>query len=58
MKPYTWERPRPVPTPVGLVVKNGSKARFTTSGDMPLPESLTATMTYCPGVISAPARST
>ena len=50
--------PRPVPTPGGLVVKNGSNARFITSRLMPLPESLTATMTYWPGPISAPVCST
>ena len=46
-----------MPTPVGLVVKNGSNARFITSRVMPLPVSLTATMTYCPGAISAPVCS-
>ncbi len=35
-------RPKPVPTPVGLVVKNGSNARSRTSRVMPLPESLMA----------------
>ncbi len=56
-KPYTWLKPSPVPTPAGLVVKNGSNARFITSALMPLPESLTATMTNCPGAISAPVCS-
>jgi hypothetical protein len=31
-----------------LVVKNGSKARAITSGDMPVPVSLTDKDTYCP----------
>src|SRR5260370_33089969 len=35
--------PSPVPLPSSLVVKNGSKARAMTSGDMPAPVSLTAT---------------
>ncbi len=32
MKPNTMERPRPVPLPCSLVVKNGSKIRVRTSG--------------------------
>ncbi len=44
-KPYTIERPSPVPAPVGLVVKNGSKAREITSGAMPMPVSLTRSRT-------------
>jgi CheY-like chemotaxis protein len=36
------ERPRPVPWPMGFVVKNGSKARRTTSGAMPVPASTSA----------------
>ena len=39
--PYTVESPRPVPLPTALVVKNGSKIWAHTSGDMPLPVSLT-----------------
>jgi len=35
-------RPSPVPSLVGLVVKNGSKIRCTTSGGMPVPLSRTA----------------
>lgn len=34
--------------PIGWVVKKGSKARRTISGDMPVPESLTESETYCP----------
>ena len=34
-------RPRPLPCPSSLVVKNGSNARFSTSGVMPTPVSLT-----------------
>ena len=48
-KPYTIDRPRPVPCPIGLVVKNGSNARATTSGAMPAPLSRTLTCTYSPG---------
>ena len=44
----TTARPRPVPARSGLVVKNGSKTRSTTSGGMPLPESVTATATHGP----------
>ncbi len=40
--PYTMESPRPVPTPAGLVVKNGSKMRDTISGGMPGPSSDTS----------------
>ena len=45
MKPNTIERPRPVPLPCSLVVKNGSKMRVRMSGGMPVPESLTSTTT-------------
>ena len=38
--PYVIDRPRPVPRPIGLVVKNGSKARATISGAMPTPVSV------------------
>ncbi len=44
-KPYTIDSPRPVPLPIGLVVKNGSKARATTSGVMPVPVSMTHSVT-------------
>ena len=37
--PWTMERPRPVPTPAGLVVKNGSKMRGSSSGAIPGPLS-------------------
>ena len=43
------DRPSPVPTPIGLVVKNGSKARAITSGVMPVPVSDTHSETYWPG---------
>jgi len=39
------ERPRPVPSPFALVVKNGSKIRPATSGVMPGPVSTIATST-------------
>ncbi|GJE41574.1 hypothetical protein AEGHOMDF_0740 [Methylobacterium soli] len=38
-----------MPAPIGLVVKNGSKARLITSGVMPVPVSLTQSETYWPG---------
>jgi len=38
-------KPRPVPLPISLVVKNGSNAFALTSGVMPMPSSLTASMT-------------
>ena len=44
--PCTSDRPRPVPTPTSLVVKNGSKMRSSTSGAMPLPVSATTSRTY------------
>ena len=37
-----WLRPSPVPLPTGLVVKNGSNTRSSTSGVMPQPVSATA----------------
>ena len=37
--------PSPVPRPTSLVVKNGSNTRSTTSGAMPVPESVTLTST-------------
>ena len=40
-KPKTWVRPRPVPLPTGLVVKNGSNTRSRCSGAMPAPVSAT-----------------
>ena len=44
-----------MPLPTSLVVKNGSNARATTSGGMPLPVSPTAIMTYCPALLSGKA---
>ena len=41
-------RPRPVPLPTSLVVKNGSKARACTSGVMPWPLSVISTTTWSP----------
>ncbi len=38
--PYTVANPNPVPLPRSLVVKNGSKIRARTSGDMPEPVSV------------------
>jgi transposase len=39
--PQQMERPRPVPSPGGLVVKKGSKTRRWTSRDIPSPSSAT-----------------
>src|SRR5690606_17747657 len=41
-KPNTWLRPRPLPLPTSLVVKNGSKTRVWFSAGMPGPVSLTS----------------
>ena len=41
-------RPRPVPLPTSLVVKNGSKTRSSTFGGMPVPVSQTEMATYSP----------
>src|SRR5258708_3943509 len=49
MIPYTVARPSPVPTPAGLVVKKGSKARSITSLSMPAPVSATCSRTAGPG---------
>ncbi len=56
-KPYTIDRPSPVPSPVGLVVKKGSNARETTSGGMPVPVSPTLSTTYCPEAASPGCRA-
>jgi signal transduction histidine kinase len=42
---YTMERPRPVPLPISLVVKNGSNTLSRIAAGMPAPVSLTATIT-------------
>ena len=39
--PCTMDSPRPVPFPTCLVEKNGSIARFSVSGDIPVPVSAT-----------------
>ena len=36
------DRPSPVPTPCGFVVKNGSKIRSAISGEIPTPLSCTS----------------
>jgi len=46
----TVERPKPVPLPTSLVVKNGSKMRSRSSGAIPAPVSLTESATYGPGL--------
>ena len=43
--PYTIDKPRPVPFPCSLVVKNGSKRRALIYSEIPTPVSLTATQT-------------
>ncbi len=47
-----------MPWPIGLVVKNGSKARAITSGGMPVPVSVTLMTRTARGIVAAPgARS-
>ncbi len=41
--PYTWLKPRPVPLPTPLVVKNGSNTRGSVSAAMPAPVSVSST---------------
>jgi len=41
MMPCTTDRPSPVPSPGGFVVKNGSKIRRSVARSMPHPVSLT-----------------
>ena len=48
--PYTVDSPSPVPFPISLVVKNGSKTRWAVSSSIPVPVSATASMTYDPGL--------
>ena len=43
--PWLMERPRPVPSPSGLVVKNGSNTCAASASDMPGPSSTTSTAT-------------
>ena len=50
--PKTIERPSPVPLPISFVVKNGSKMRAWVSWSIPQPVSVTASMTYGPGLTS------
>jgi hypothetical protein len=45
MIPWQRERPSPVPLPMGLVVKKGSKILDAIRGSTPGPESETSTMT-------------
>src|SRR5439155_20541777 len=45
MIPYVMDKPSPVPFPTSLVVKNGSKIRRSTSGEIPSPGSVHATST-------------
>src|SRR5580658_6522237 len=47
--PYTVDSPSPVPLPIGLVVKNGSKTWESVAASIPCPVSLTCSMTYRPG---------
>ena len=42
--PYTDAKPSPVPLPIGLVVKNGSKMCSRASGLMPSPVSVTESL--------------
>src|SRR5271166_3082674 len=50
--PYTVDNPSPVPLPIGLVVKNGSKICTSVSASIPCPESVTFSMAYPPGASS------
>ena len=43
--PWQIDRPRPVPTPLGLLVQKGSKTCSSRSGSMPLPVSSISTNT-------------
>ena len=52
--PYTVERPRPVPLPTSLVVKNGSKILPITSCVMPQPVSSTSISAYSPAATPDP----
>ena len=47
--PCTMDNPSPVPFPTCFVEKNGSIARFSISGDIPLPVSATDNLRYWPG---------
>ena len=49
--PWQIERPSPVPTPTGFVVKNGSKMRGRTSGGMPAPVSEISTRARPSGAV-------
>ena len=50
--PWTSDKPRPVPAPTPLVVKNGSNTRSSTLGSMPVPVSRTVRHTCGPGTNS------
>ena len=56
-KPCAWLSPSPVPWPGGLVVKNGSKTRPSTSSGMPVPVSRSRTATNRPRSPGAASRS-
>src|SRR5215469_9273070 len=47
--PYTCDSPSPVPLPISLVVKKGSKARSITFWLIATPVSVTASTAYRPG---------
>ncbi len=53
-KPNTWLRPRPVPLPISLVVKNGSNTRASRSGAMPEPVSVSETAAKGPAAAAWP----
>jgi hypothetical protein len=55
--PNAVERPRPVPLPISLVVKKGSKIRSRTSGIMPVPVSVMLNTTYGPGMAFSTVKS-
>ena len=55
MMPYAVDRPSPVPLPMGLVVKKGSKHFSTVSRSIPAPVSVTCTRA-CGGTLLASTR--
>ena len=50
--PSVTDRPRPVPSPTGFVVKNGSKIRLMSDAGMPGPESSTTMVSSRPTTVA------
>jgi hypothetical protein len=57
MMSWVIERPSPVPSPAGLVVKKGSKIFSLTSGEMPTPLSRIRISTVLPRFLVAALRT-